>query len=203
MCQSSVYIRKGDKEALLMEDVASIEVEGSHIHLTDIVGNEKTLHARLAMANLVDHAILLEPVSGLPHDLEDMLDLAKRFHGHLGPYLVFGLRMGLKAGEVLGFEGHFDVKVKAYVGSETPLSCLADGLQFSTGATLGKGNIELAEKGEGPPRAVFEAEGKRLEIALTEKALELTRDMGDRHHAEAVATEAARLPEDELFVVQG
>ena len=201
MCQSNVYVRKGDKEALLMEDVATIEVEGSHVHLKDIVGNEKSLHARLAMANLVDHAILLEPVSGMPHDLEEVLDLAKQFHGHLGPYLVFGIRMGLKAKEILGFEGHFDVRVTAHVGSETPVSCMADGLQFSTGATLGKGNIELAEKGDGPPSAVFEAGGKRLEITLTEKALELTSDMGDRHQTEEFAVKAAAMPDDELFSI--
>lgn len=185
-----------------MEDVATIRMEGDHIHLKDIVGSEKTLHARLSMANLVDHAILLEPVAGLPHDLGEVLGLAKRFHGHLGPYLVFGIKMGLKAKALLGFEGHFDVKVAAHVGGKTPLSCMADGLQFSTGATLGKGNIEIREKGDGPPRAVFEAGGERLEMALSETATALTKNMGARHQVEGVALKAASMPDDELFAVR-
>ena len=194
MCQSNVYFRKGGEEALLMEDVARIGVEGSHIH-------QKSLHARLADANLVEHTIVLEPVAGMPHDFEELIRRAVDLHGHLGPYLVFGIRMGLLAKKKLGYESPFDVKVKAFVGLETPVSCMADGLQFGSGATLGKRNIELVEMGDGPPRARFECGGRSIDVALTQTALDLTGDMPDRHHLDDIAMKAAGMSDDELFVV--
>lgn len=58
----------------------------------------------------------------LTEDLEIEMAQAIRFHGHLGPYLVFGLRMGRLARRLLDFDNHFDVKVTAFCGSSTPPS---------------------------------------------------------------------------------
>ena len=67
---------------------------------------------------------------------------AVKFHGHLGPYLVLGLRAGELALKKLGCKRYFGLKVKVWGATEKPKSCLIDGLQLSTGATYGKGNIE-------------------------------------------------------------
>lgn len=67
---------------------------------------------------------------------------AIRFHGHLGPYLVLGLLAGDSALTKLRCKGHFGLEVKVYGASKKPKSCLVDGLQLSTGATYGKGNIK-------------------------------------------------------------
>lgn len=67
MCQSNVYLKKGEQQALFMEDAVYLEVEGDHVHIKDILGNRKTLHARILKAHLVEHSIILEPVSGAPH----------------------------------------------------------------------------------------------------------------------------------------
>ncbi len=67
---------------------------------------------------------------------------AVRFHGHLGPYLVLGLLAGEIAIQKLGCKKYFDLDVKVYGANKKPESCLIDGLQLSTGATYGKGNIE-------------------------------------------------------------
>lgn len=67
---------------------------------------------------------------------------AVKFHGHLGPYLVLGILAGELAAKRLKFKKYFGLGVKVWGASEKPKSCLIDGLQLSTGATYGKGNIE-------------------------------------------------------------
>jgi formylmethanofuran dehydrogenase subunit E len=66
---------------------------------------------------------------------------AEKFHGHLGPYLVLGILLGELALKRLGCEKYFGLEVKVYGVNKKPKSCLIDGLQLSTGATYGKGNI--------------------------------------------------------------
>lgn len=66
---------------------------------------------------------------------------AVRFHGHLGPYLILGILAGELAFEALRYKRYFGLKVKVWGTEKKPKSCLLDGLQLSTGATYGKGNI--------------------------------------------------------------
>ncbi|MCX5710203.1 MAG: formylmethanofuran dehydrogenase subunit E family protein [Candidatus Omnitrophica bacterium] len=67
---------------------------------------------------------------------------AVKFHGHLGPYLVLGLRAGEMALRKLRCNKYFGVEVKVFGAVKKPKSCFIDGLQLSTGATYGKGNIQ-------------------------------------------------------------
>ena len=64
-----------------------------------------------------------------------------RFHGHLGPYLVLGILAGEMALRRLKAKKFFGLKVTVWGATQRPKSCLIDGLQLSTGATYGKGNI--------------------------------------------------------------
>jgi len=70
------------------------------------------------------------------------LDRARKFHGHLGPYLVLGVLMGEYALKHLKAKKYFGLEVKVKGVDKKPKSCIVDGLQLSTGATLGKGNIK-------------------------------------------------------------
>lgn len=67
---------------------------------------------------------------------------AVNFHGHLGPYLVLGLLAGEAALKKLRCKKYFALDVKVWGANKKPKSCLIDGLQLSTGATYGKGNIK-------------------------------------------------------------
>ncbi len=69
------------------------------------------------------------------------LNTAVRFHGHLGPYLVLGMLAGECALKKLGCKKYFGLEVTVFGANQRPQSCLIDGLQLSTGATYGKGNI--------------------------------------------------------------
>jgi len=68
---------------------------------------------------------------------------AERFHGHLGPWLVLGLIAGEYGLKKIKAKKYFGLKVTVSGLNIKPRSCLIDGLQLSTGCTLGKGNIFL------------------------------------------------------------
>ena len=55
---------------------------------------------------------------------------AEKFHGHLGPWLILGVRAGEFALKKLRCKKFFDIEVKVRGASEKPRSCLIDGLQF-------------------------------------------------------------------------
>lgn len=69
------------------------------------------------------------------------LDDAAAFHGHKGPFLVLGYRIGRLAVEILKPESEFDMRTEVYVPLRTPFSCILDGIQCATKCTLGKFNI--------------------------------------------------------------
>lgn len=100
---------------------------------------------------------------------EKLLSGAIEFHGHMGPYLVLGLKAGLCANRMLGRQ---PMITKALIKTQPtpPQSCFADGVQFSTGCTYGKGNISLVE-GEGVT-VTFENGEKKLILKLKKGIIE-------------------------------
>ncbi len=90
--------------------------------------------------------------------------LTHELHRHLGIYSLIGAKMGVRAREIL--DAPFDaLKVVSHAGNKPPLSCMNDGLQVSTGASLGRGTIRI--DGENPmPSATFIYRNERLELTL-------------------------------------
>jgi len=77
------------------------------------------------------------------HPKSSLLGSAIRFHGHLGPYLVLGLRMGVVAKRILQPRRRHDLSVTIWTKQSPPESCMLDGIQISSGCTLGKGNLRV------------------------------------------------------------
>lgn len=75
------------------------------------------------------------------NNINNIVERGIKLHGHAGPYLNLGIRMGLLALDQLEAKGYFDLTAEIELEYRTPMSCLIDGLQISTGCTLGKGNI--------------------------------------------------------------
>ncbi len=69
-----------------------------------------------------------------------VLKQAAAFHGHLGPWLVLGLKAGAYARRRL-VASPFELRAKVFCPAGTPYTCFVDGVQFSSGCTMGKGNI--------------------------------------------------------------
>jgi predicted RNA-binding protein len=64
MCESSVYlIDKNGKERLFFELVDKIVPDKNTIYLEDILGQKKSVNARIKELALVDHRIVLEEIT--------------------------------------------------------------------------------------------------------------------------------------------
>jgi len=91
--------------------------------------------------------------------------LTNEMHHHLGIYALIGAKMGLRAREHLG-AAFGAVRVVSFAGNQPPVSCFNDGLQLSTGATLGHGNIVVADERPARPEARFHEEGRSVQLRL-------------------------------------
>lgn len=91
--------------------------------------------------------------------------LTNELHGHLGIYAIVGVKMGLRAREYFDI-GVDDVYVTTYAGDRPPVSCMNDGLQVGTGATLGHGLIVVSDEGPVRPEARFRFKDKTIRLML-------------------------------------
>jgi pyrimidine-specific ribonucleoside hydrolase len=99
--------------------------------------------------------------------------LTNEFHRHLGIYSIIGAKMGIRARELL--EAPFDtLQVYSMAGDQPPLSCLNDGLQVATGASLGRGAIQVSS-GPAQPAATFVHKGRKLTLKVDEVVLDRVR----------------------------
>jgi formylmethanofuran dehydrogenase subunit E len=130
---------------------------------------------------------------------DDLLDRSIEFHGHGGSFMVVGLRMGLVALERLDAHGWFDLKCVVRLRWAPPDSCVIDGIQTSSGCTMGKHNIEVEE--QDGIAAEFIKEKKRLEIHLRPEVLDRIRKPGEEDYVRSVISELIEAPEAEIFVV--
>lgn len=128
-------------------------------------------------------------------NVHDLFALGVRFHGHPGPFLALGIRMGLLALRLLRSPGFKGITAEVETGTEPPVSCLADGIQVSTGCTAGKGNLVILPLGR--PAATFTANGKKLRIEVRPGWLARIQAAGAADH---LAEEVLRASEEELFV---
>jgi pyrimidine-specific ribonucleoside hydrolase len=89
--------------------------------------------------------------------------LTNELHRHLGLWSIIGAKMGIRAREILGAK--FDeLDVISFCGIQPPFSCVNDGIQVSTGASLGRGAISNTHLGV--PEAIFISKGKRLRLKI-------------------------------------
>lgn len=99
------------------------------------------------------------------HGLEEWkaVLLTNELHRHLGMWSIIGAKMGVRAREVLG--APFDqLEVISFSGYRPPFSCISDGLQVSTGASLGRATITNTHLGK--PEAIFIHKEKRLRLRV-------------------------------------
>ena len=124
----------------------------------------------------------------------EMLKWAIRFHGHLGPFLILGLRAGLRAVELFGRD---PFKLKAIVALRRiiPYTCFLDGIQLSTGCTLGKGNLEVLE-GDGIMVRFIHENGELMLIVRDE----ILKEAISAEDVEKEALKLLNLPLDKLFM---
>jgi len=95
------------------------------------------------------------------HGLEEWkaVFLTNELHRHLGMWSIIGAKMGIRARQVL--KAPFDqIDVISFCGFKPPFSCTNDGIQVSTGASVGRATITNTHLGQ--PEAIFIHKGKKL-----------------------------------------
>ncbi len=118
------------------------------------------------------------------------------FHGHLGPFLVLGLKAGLLANSLLGKDG-FKTRAVVTTNPFPPNSCFVDGVQFVTGCTMGKGNIKL-RKGE-LVSVRFSKEDKTLTLKLRKEILEYVSNISSEKASKQASLNLLNKSTQELF----
>jgi formylmethanofuran dehydrogenase subunit E len=142
------------------------------------------------------------------HTSESLLEKAVEFHGHLGPFLVIGVRMGQIGLKVLDAAKHRRSLV-AYVRVplHVPYSCIVDGIQISTKCTVGNQKLRLENSEEIEAKFLDSSSKRSVTIKLLPRVLAMTKEkiIGKNLPEEAIcelALNVASMTEKDLFIVK-
>lgn len=127
------------------------------------------------------------------------LSEAVKFHGHLGPYLVLGVLMGKYALKNLKAKKYFGLEVKVKGAHKKPKSCLIDGLQLSTGATFGKGNIKKLNGSGIKIEFHNRLNHKKITLRFKERLIQKLRETKTHRDSEILAKRLYRTNYNKLF----
>ena len=136
-----------------------------------------------------------------------ILKKAEEFHGHLGPFLVLGVRMGLIGVRELEVKGNEEkLLVTAMLRNSVPFSCVTDGIQVATKCTIG--NKKLRLKGSSGIAARFELQrGEQVTVTVNPATFgrlknELLSENVPLEEVRKLAQLVASMPEEELFIIR-
>jgi formylmethanofuran dehydrogenase subunit E len=98
---------------------------------------------------------------------DEILTAALAFHGHKCWASTAGVRLGLAAMRELGVERAGSKQLHAIIetGDSHGGTCFGDGVQFTTGCTFGKGNIEKSGEGKFAVTLIDKATQQAVRIA--------------------------------------
>ena len=97
-----------------------------------------------------------------------------QLHGHLGPSVVTGARMGMIGRDAVGAKGYFDVEVTCEGPlARPPQACFLDGIQAATGATTGKRTLNWVQADKLVVQVRNTQTGKTVELRPTPALLAL------------------------------
>jgi len=139
------------------------------------------------------------------HPLSAALQTATDLHGHFGPFLTLGVRMGLLGLQKLGVKSG-DPRLHANVMLEyvAPISCILDGIQTTTKCTVG--NTRLTWKESNQISVIFQLEGSKQRIrirvnpAIVQELLKRLSEQASDKATREIALEIASKPDSELFL---
>lgn len=131
---------------------------------------------------------------------------AEKLHGHLGPFLVIGVRMGILAKRILNANAGESnkLRVTAKLPLLTPFSCIVDGIQATTQCTVGNQKLRI-ENSQAQIIVCFELQNsdKALKAHVNPKIIdELKNRYSKGASNEELAWEIASIPESQLFTIE-
>jgi len=135
-----------------------------------------------------------------------LMEKAAEFHGHLGPFLVIGARMGNMAKRTLkpNVKENKRLQVTVKIPLLTPFSCILDGIQTTTQCTVGNQKLRI-ENSQKEITANFELQNSNrvMKVSVNPKIIkELISEMSEGFTNEELARKIARIPENQLFKIE-
>ncbi|AQQ72190.1 Pyrimidine-specific ribonucleoside hydrolase RihA [Limihaloglobus sulfuriphilus] len=91
--------------------------------------------------------------------------IMNELHDHLGAYSVIGVKMGLRAMELLNSPPH-SMKVTTHAPDTQPASCIKDGIIVATGCTPGRALFFQGQVDEKRIKTSFEYNGREVTLVL-------------------------------------
>ena len=135
-------------------------------------------------------------------DDTEILAGALAFHGHRCWASTAGVRLGLAAMRALGLEraGAKELHAIVEIGDFHGGMCFGDGIQYTTGCTFGKGNIEKSREGKFAVTLFDKASARAVRVAYrptVQPQIRATSFMQKR----AAGVPASQIPDDEQMEV--
>jgi formylmethanofuran dehydrogenase subunit E len=130
-----------------------------------------------------------------------------QLHGHLGPWVVAGARLGMAGARAVEAKGHFDVQVTCEGPFEKPpRSCFLDGVQLGTGATLGKRTLAVVDGKQIVVKVRNLHSGKTVEVRPTRRLINIIEPLKGTagpsvEQVEQLARDIAAMPEEEILTI--
>lgn len=137
---------------------------------------------------------------------DSILKKAEEFHGHLGPFLVIGIKMGLVGLGQVGATKGSSLAVTASLPLRVPFSCIIDGLQITTKCTIGNQKLTLRESEKIQAEFKRKDNGQKTVVALNQSTFEklksqLLQETLPDEKVRKLAWKVATIPETELFLI--
>ncbi len=140
-------------------------------------------------------------------ELANLVRKAVELHGHLGPFLVIGVRMGLiGVRELKAKENDNELRVTAMLKYSVPFSCVIDGIQVATKCTIGNQKLKLIDSSG--IVAEFELQ-QREKVTVTVNPTtfdglknSLLSNNVSQEETQKLAHMIASMPEEELFTIE-
>jgi len=129
---------------------------------------------------------------------------AETLHGHLGPFLVIGVRIGEVAKRILKVESNEKLRATAKIPLETPFSCILDGIQSTTQCTVGNQKLKI-ENSQREITVQFKLENPNstLKIGVNQQIIEeLKQKFSQGATNQELAWKIVELPENQLFSIE-
>jgi len=140
-------------------------------------------------------------------ELMIIIKKAEDFHGHLGPFLVIGVRISLIGVRELGAKNNEGLRVTVMTKPFIPFACVVDGIQVATHCTMGNKKLRLKNSSRIAARFKFLDE-KQVTVTVNSAVLNqlkeklLSKDPSPEE-IQKLAKTVASMPEEELFIIKG
>ncbi|MEM2104333.1 MAG: formylmethanofuran dehydrogenase subunit E family protein [Candidatus Bathyarchaeia archaeon] len=139
-------------------------------------------------------------------DLTLEINKAENLHGHLGPFLVIGVKVARLAKKILNLNHSScgELQVTAELPLVTPFSCIIDGVQALTQCTVGNQKLKIRNSKDNMAVSFeFKSQNRTLRIYVNPEVLEKLKDkLSKGESKEKLAWKTASMPESRLLKVE-